>query len=74
MPSFAIVSRRYANEVLSPTAMTLLFAHPTDTLRPLDGGERRQIAGLEIDLRSTINLWIGIADEAAMADRSSISP
>jgi 5-methylcytosine-specific restriction protein A len=72
--SFAIVPPRYANEVLSPEAMTRLFAHPSGTLRPLNDEERRQIAGLEIAPRPTINAWIGIADEAAMAEQSQINP
>jgi 5-methylcytosine-specific restriction enzyme A len=54
--------------------MTRLFAHPSGTLRPLNDEERRQIAGLEIAPRPTINAWIGIADEAAMAEQSQINP
>ena len=72
--SFVIVPPRYANEILSPEAMTRLFAHPSGTLRPLHDDERLQIAGLEIAPRRTINAWIGIADEAAMADQSQINP
>jgi 5-methylcytosine-specific restriction protein A len=72
--SFAIVPPRYANEVLSPDAMKRLFAHPSGTLRPLNDDERQQIAELEINPRQTINAWIAIADEAAMAERSQINP
>lgn len=72
--SFALVPPCHANEILSPEAMTRLFAHPSGTLRPLNDDERRQIAGLEIAPQRTINAWIGIADEAAMADRSQINP
>jgi hypothetical protein len=69
--SFAIVPPRYANEVLSPEAMTRLFAHPSGTLRPLNDDEREQIAALEITPQPTINAWIGIADEAVMAEQKS---
>jgi hypothetical protein len=72
--SFAIVPPCYANEVLTAEAMTRLFAHPSGTLRPLNSEERWQIAGLEIASRPTINAWIGIADEAAMAEKSEIDP
>jgi 5-methylcytosine-specific restriction protein A len=72
--SFAIVPPRYANEVLSPEAITRLFAHPSGALRPLNDEERRQIAELEIAPRQTNNAWIGIADEAVMAGQSKINP
>jgi 5-methylcytosine-specific restriction protein A len=71
--SFEIVPPQYANEILSPEAMTRLFAHPSGVLRPLNDNER-QIAGLEIAPRRTINAWMGIADEAAMADKGEINP
>jgi 5-methylcytosine-specific restriction enzyme A len=58
----------------SPEAMTRLFAHPSGTLRPLNDDERQQISMLEIEPRSTINAWIGIADEVAMAEQSQINP
>ena len=70
--SFALVPPRYANEILSPDAMVRLFAHPSGTLRALNDDERRQIAELEIEPRPTANAWIGIADEAKMAEQSQI--
>jgi 5-methylcytosine-specific restriction protein A len=72
--TFSLVPPRYANEVLSPDAMARLFAHPSGTLRPLNDDERQQIAELEIEARLTINAWIGIADEAKMAEQSQINP
>jgi 5-methylcytosine-specific restriction protein A len=72
--SFAIVPPRYANEILSPEAMARLFAHPSGTLRPLNDDERQQISALEIQTRPTVNAWIGIADEAQMAEQSQINP
>jgi len=71
--SFALVPPRYANEVLSRQAMIRLFAHPSGTLRPLNDDERQQIAELEIEARPTVNAWIGIADEAKMAEQSEIN-
>ena len=72
--SYSIVPHRYANEVLSPDAMARLFAHPSGTLRPLNDDERIQIAELEIETRHTVNAWIGIEDEARMAEQSQINP
>lgn len=72
--SYALTPHRYANEVLSPEAMTRVFGHPSGTLRPLNEDERRQIAELEIEPRPTVNLWIGIEDEAKMAAQSQINP
>jgi 5-methylcytosine-specific restriction enzyme A len=71
--SFALVPPRYAHVVLSPVAMTRLFAHPSGTLRPLNDDERQQIAELEIEPRPTANAWIGIADEAKIAEQSQIN-
>ncbi|MCP1843655.1 putative HNH restriction endonuclease [Bradyrhizobium sp. USDA 4538] len=65
---------RYANEVLSPEAMARVFGHPSGTLRPLNDDERSQIAELEIEPRRTVNAWIGIEDEAKMAEQSQINP
>ncbi len=72
--SYSIVPPREANKVLSSDAMVRLFAHPSGTLRPLNDDERAQIAQLEIEPRLTKNAWIGIADEAEMAEASQINP
>src|SRR4051794_26416512 len=72
--SFAIINPPFANEVFGPDAMRRLFGHPLATLRPLNDNERAQIAELEIEPRLTTNAWIGIADEARMAEQSEISP
>jgi len=72
--SYSIVSLPYANEVLSPGAMQRVFAHPSGTLRPLNDEERDQIADLELEPRHVLNAWIGIEDEADMAERSQINP
>ncbi|WP_038935967.1 HNH endonuclease [Bradyrhizobium japonicum] len=72
--SYALNPHCYANEVLTPEAMTRVFAHPSGTLRPLNDDERRQIAELEIEPRTTLNAWIGIEDEARMAEGSQINP
>lgn len=71
--SYALTPPRFANEVLSSDAMSRVFAHPSGTLRPLNDDEREQIAELEIEPRPTANAWIGIEDEAAMAEQSQIS-
>jgi 5-methylcytosine-specific restriction enzyme A len=72
--SFSIPEPPFASDVLSADAMRRLFAHPSATLRPLNDDERRQIAKLTIEPRPTMNAWIGIADEAAMAEQSQIDP
>jgi 5-methylcytosine-specific restriction enzyme A len=72
--SYALNPHRAANEVLSPEAMARVFAHPSGTLRPLNDDERSQIAELEIEPRPTVNAWIGIEDEAKMAEKSQINP
>jgi len=72
--SFSIPDAPLATEVLSDAAMRRLFAHPSATLRPLNDDERRQIANLVIEPRLTNNAWIGIADEAVMAEQSEIDP
>src|SRR5262249_57163 len=71
--SYALNPHRYANEVLTPEAMTRVFSHPSGMLRPLNDNERRQIAELEIEPRPTSNAWIGIEDEAKMAESSQIN-
>ncbi|RXT40266.1 hypothetical protein [Bradyrhizobium betae] len=71
--SYALVPHRYANAVLSPEAMARVFGHPSGTLRPLNDDERSQIAELEIEPRPTVNAWIGIEDEAKMAEQSQIN-
>jgi 5-methylcytosine-specific restriction protein A len=53
--------------------MARLFANPLGTLRPLNDDERQQIAELEIESQPTVNAWIGIADEAKMAEQSQIN-
>lgn len=72
--SYSIPAIPLANEVFDRTAMLRLFAHPSATLRPLNDDERRQIANLTLEPRSTPNAWIGIADEVAMAELSQIDP
>jgi 5-methylcytosine-specific restriction protein A len=54
--------------------MVRLFAHPSGILRRLNDDERQQITELEIEPRPTINAWVGIADEAAMAEQSPLNP
>jgi 5-methylcytosine-specific restriction protein A len=71
--SFSLIPPRYANEVLSSEAMKGLFAHPSGTLRPLDDEERAQIADLAIEPRPTANFWLGIAEEAHMAELSPLN-
>jgi 5-methylcytosine-specific restriction protein A len=72
--SFSIVGTPYARDIFSPEAMARVFAHASGILRPLNNDERRQIAELEIEPRLTSNAWIGIADEAEMAEQSQINP
>jgi 5-methylcytosine-specific restriction enzyme A len=72
--SFSIPGAPLATDVLNADAMRRLFAHPSATLRPLNDAERRQIADLVIEPRPTSNAWIGIADEAVMAEQSEIGP
>jgi 5-methylcytosine-specific restriction enzyme A len=70
--SYTIVGHSRANQVLSHESMIRVFAHPSGTLRPLNDDERRQLAELDIEPRPTRNMWIGIADEAEMAEQSYV--
>jgi 5-methylcytosine-specific restriction protein A len=72
--SFAISDPPLASDVFGPEAMRRLFGHPSATLRPLNDDERRQVADLQIVPQPTTNAWIGIADEAGMAEKSEINP
>jgi 5-methylcytosine-specific restriction enzyme A len=70
--TFSIPDAPLASDVFRVEAMRRLFAHPSATLRPLNDDERQQITELTIEARPTTNAWIGIADEAAMAEKSQI--
>ena len=72
--SYAILEPPRANAVLAPESMRRLFGHPSGTLRPLNDAERSQITELHIEPRFTTNAWIGIEDEAKMADLSPLNP
>ncbi|MBR0684171.1 hypothetical protein GXW74_27145 [Roseomonas eburnea] len=72
--SYSVVSRPYATEIFSTTAMRRVFGHPSATLRPLNDEERAAIADLVLEPRSTSNAWLGIEDEVAMAEMGGIDP
>jgi len=70
--SYSIQDQPFANSVLDAESMQRLFGHPSATLRPLIDDERAQIADLVIEPKTTANIWIGIADEARMAEQSDV--
>jgi 5-methylcytosine-specific restriction protein A len=70
--SYSIVGTPNGRDVFSSEAMTRVFHHASGILRPLNDDERKQLAELEIEPRPTVNAWIGIADEAGMAEQSQI--
>jgi 5-methylcytosine-specific restriction enzyme A len=70
LESYKIVPAVAGNKAFSAEAYTRLFKHPSATLRPLNDDERDQINHLVIEAQPTPNAWIGIADEADMAERS----
>ncbi len=71
--SYAIIDPPLANSVLSSQSMKSLFGHPSGTLRPLGDEERGMIADLHIEPQATINIWLGIEDEAKMAEMSQLN-
>jgi 5-methylcytosine-specific restriction enzyme A len=72
--SYRINDRAKAKDVLGEEAYARLYAHSSATLRPLNDGERAAIADLEIEQVTTLNAWIGIEDEFALAEKSEIDP
>jgi 5-methylcytosine-specific restriction enzyme A len=72
--SYRINGRPKAKAILGEAPYARLYAHSSATLRPLNDGDRAAIADLEIEQVSTLNAWIGIEDEFALAERSEIDP
>jgi 5-methylcytosine-specific restriction protein A len=70
--SYEISTRPVANRLFSPEAMQRLFAHPSATLRPMNDDERAFIADLPLLPRATSNSWVGIEDDIAAAEQSTI--
>jgi 5-methylcytosine-specific restriction protein A len=70
--SYRINGRPKAKAILGEAPYARLYAHSSATLRPLNDGDRAAIADLEIEQVSTLNAWIGIEDEFALAERSEI--
>ena len=70
--SYEISTKPYARDVFPPEAVQRLFAHPSATLRRLNDGERSGIMHLPLRFRASLNAWIAIEDEIAIAERSNI--
>jgi 5-methylcytosine-specific restriction protein A len=72
--SYRINGRPKAKAILGEQSYARLYAHSSATLRPMNDVERAAIADLEIEQVTTLNAWIGIEDEFALAERSEIDP
>jgi 5-methylcytosine-specific restriction enzyme A len=72
--SYRITGRPKAKAVLGEQSYSRLYAHSSATLRPLSDEERTAITDLEIQRTATLNAWIGIEDEFALAESSEIDP
>ncbi len=72
--SYRISGRPKAKAMLGEEGYSRLYAHSSATLRPLNDAERIAIANLDIEQVPSLNAWIGIEDEFALAERSEIDP
>lgn len=72
--SYRIPDHPKAKAVLGDESYARLYAHSSATLRPMNDLERAAIADLEIEQVDTLNAWIGIEDEFALAELSDIDP
>lgn len=70
--TFTIDDPPDAEDMFGHDAYRRLFAHASGMLRPLSPEETGRLMDLEIRPLETANAWVGIEDEAQMAEMSEI--